>query len=105
MNSKDNDSNYQQIEFKDLQNLLNNLWALNIKSLFIEGGAQTYSSFLSKDLIDRLHVFTAASVIGSGNGLSWTSGFSTQQLAQKKILKNIKTKVFDTDIYITGRLS
>ena len=101
---KNNDFDYQQIEFKSLQQLIDNVWALNIKSLFIEGGAKTYSSFLSENLIDRLHIFTATSVIGSANGLSWTNGLATEQLAQKKILKNIKTKIFDTDIYVTGRL-
>ncbi len=103
VNSKNDLFDFQQIEFKNLQNLLNNLWVLNIKSLFIEGGAKTYSSFLAENLIDRLHVFTATAVIGSANGLSWTPGVSTQQLPQKKVLKNIKTKIFDTDIYITGR--
>ncbi len=105
VNKKTNDFNYQQIEFSDLQNLLNNLWVLNIKSIFIEGGAKTYSSFLTENLIDRLHVFTATAVIGSANGLSWTTDFSTNKLSQKKILRNIKTKIFDSDIYITGRLS
>ncbi len=101
---KNSDFGYQQIEFKNLQQLIDNVWALNIKSLFIEGGAKTYSSFLAENLIDRLHIFTATSVIGSVNGLSWTNGFSTQQLAQKKVLKNIKIKIFGTDIYVTGRL-
>ncbi len=104
VNEKTNDFCCQQIEFKNLQQLLSNLWDLNIKSIFIEGGAKTYSSFLTENLIDRLHVFTATAVIGSANGLSWTTGFSTQQLSQKKILKNIKTKIFDSDIYITGKL-
>lgn len=102
---KINDFNYQQIEFENLQQLLNNLWMLNIKSVFIEGGAKTYSSFLAENLIDRLHIFTATSVIGTSNGLSWTKYLSTEKLSQKKILKNIKTKVFDSDIYITGKLN
>ncbi len=101
---KNNDFDYQQIDFKNLQHLLNHLWHLDIKSLFIEGGAKTYSSFLAENLIDRLHIFTATSVIGSANGLSWTNQLSTEKLSQKKIMKNIKTKFFDSDIYITGRL-
>ncbi len=101
---KNNDFDYQQIDFKNLQQLLNHLWILNIKSLFIEGGAKTYSSFLAENLIDRLHIFTATAVIGSGNGLSWTNGLNTEQLSQKKILKNIKIKIFGKDIYVTGRL-
>ncbi len=94
--------NIHILKFKDLSDVMNQLWALNIKSVFIEGGAQTYSSFLKAGLVDRLHLFMNTSVIGSANGLSWTKGFGIEALQDKKSLKNIKIKTFGSDLYLTG---
>lgn len=98
-------ADYQTIKFTDLNDLLRQLWQMKIKSVFIEGGAHTYSSFLSAGLIDRLHIFTAPVIIGSGEGLSWSKYFSIPTLAQKLVLKNVKHKTFAPDQYLTGRLT
>jgi len=95
--------NVHILKFKDLNDVMNQLWALNIKSVFIEGGAYTYSSFLKVGLVDRLHLFMNTSVIGAGNGLSWTKGFGIEALADKKSLKNTKIRTFGSDLYVTGR--
>jgi diaminohydroxyphosphoribosylaminopyrimidine deaminase/5-amino-6-(5-phosphoribosylamino)uracil reductase len=97
-------SEYQTIAYSDLDNLMNKIWNLNIKSIFIEGGAKTYSSFLAASLVDRIHLFMNASIIGNQNGLSWTSGFGVKALSDKLILKNSQTKIFGSDIYITGKI-
>ncbi|MBC7741020.1 MAG: bifunctional diaminohydroxyphosphoribosylaminopyrimidine deaminase/5-amino-6-(5-phosphoribosylamino)uracil reductase RibD [Bdellovibrionaceae bacterium] len=97
-------SDYQQIEFLDLLDLTKKFWHLQIRSVLIEGGAYTYSSFLNAKLIDRLHLFLAPAVIGAANGLSWTSAFETESLQNKLILNNLKTQTFKPDIYITGTL-
>jgi diaminohydroxyphosphoribosylaminopyrimidine deaminase/5-amino-6-(5-phosphoribosylamino)uracil reductase len=96
--------NIHILKFKDLIDVMNQLWALNIKSVFIEGGAYTYSSFLKAGLVDRLHLFMNTSVIGSANGLSWTKGFGIEALADKKSLKNVKIRTFGSDLYVTGRI-
>lgn len=96
--------NIHILNFKDLQSVMNQLWALNIKSVFIEGGAYTYSSFLKAGLVDRLHLFINTSVIGAGNGLSWTKDFGIEALGDKKSLKNVKIRTFGSDLYITGRI-
>lgn len=98
-------TDYQTLKFNDLNDLLNQLCNLKIKSVFIEGGARTYSSFLTEGLIDRLHIFTAPVIIGASEGLSWSKYFSVPQLAQKLVLKNVKHKTFSPDQYLTGRLT
>lgn len=102
---KDVTTDYQTLKFTDLNDLLNQLWNLKIKSVFIEGGARTYSSFLTAGLIDRLHVFTAPVIIGANEGLSWSKYFSIPALEHKLVLKNVKHKTFSPDQYLTGRLS
>jgi riboflavin biosynthesis pyrimidine reductase len=42
------------------------LFALGLGRLLIEGGAQTVSSCLDADVVDRLHVLVAPVIIGSG---------------------------------------
>jgi diaminohydroxyphosphoribosylaminopyrimidine deaminase / 5-amino-6-(5-phosphoribosylamino)uracil reductase len=47
------------------------LWDLGLKSVLIEGGAHTVSSFLDAGAVDRLHVLVAPVILGSGkHGLS-----------------------------------
>ena len=47
------------------------LWNLGLKSILIEGGAHTVSSFLDARAVDRLHVLVAPVILGSGKpGLS-----------------------------------
>lgn len=98
------DSDYRCVQFTDLQYLLKKLWDLQIRSVFIEGGAQTYSSFLHENLIDRLHTFTASVVMGSKNGLSWSQNFSISKLSDKIILDHVKHQIFGSDFYTTGRI-
>lgn len=97
-------SDYKVLKFKDLQDLLNQLWDLKIKSVFIEGGARTYSSFLQNKLIDRLHAFIAPVLIGQKNGLSWSNDFAISTLSEKIVLTNVKHKTFGHDLYLTGRI-
>jgi riboflavin-specific deaminase-like protein len=42
------------------------LWDLGLKSMLIEGGAHTVSSFLDARAVDRLHVLVAPVILGSG---------------------------------------
>lgn len=96
---------FKQVSFSSLENLLNELWAVGIKSVFIEGGAQTYSSFLNERLIDRLHLFVAPAIIGAGQGLSWSKDFEISELSRKLTVSEAKSAKFGNDFYITGKLN
>ncbi len=100
----DNRNPYQQIEFLSLENLLKQLWELGIRSLFIEGGSQVYSSFLQAGLVDRLYLFIAPSIIGSLNGLSWTSQVNTESLSSKILFSDMKVSCVGSDVFMTARL-
>jgi diaminohydroxyphosphoribosylaminopyrimidine deaminase / 5-amino-6-(5-phosphoribosylamino)uracil reductase len=80
-------------EFKDLNDLLDQLWKKGIRSVFIEGGAKTYNSFLEAGLVDRMYVFTAP--VKFGEGVSAPA---------KLALKNVKHKTFGVDHFMTGKL-
>lgn len=102
--SKDVKSNFQQILFTDLQQLLEKLWDLKFRSVFIEGGAATYSRFLKAGLVDRLYIFLAPVIIGASNGLSWTQDFGIISLENKLLLQQIEIRQFGSDTLVTGKL-
>ncbi len=102
---KTNDDNpFHQIEFSDLENLTAQLFALGVKSIFIEGGARTYSSFFQAGLIDRLYLFMAPSIIGAHSGLSWTSHLQTESLNKKINFTDLKVRSLAPDIFLTAKL-
>ncbi len=90
------------IEYKDLSDLHLQLWQYQIRSVFVEGGAKTYSLYLHEKQVDRIHIFTATSIIGSGNGKSWTENLKINQLQNQIKIENIQTEYFNTDQYLTG---
>lgn len=94
---------FNQLKFSTLLSLTEQLWNSGIRSVFIEGGAQTYSGFLQEGLVDRLHLFLSSSIIGAGNGISWTSSFQISELSRKLVVSAAKLEKFGTDFYITGK--
>lgn len=91
-----------QIEFTDLNQLTEKLWQQGLRSVFIEGGAKTYSEFLKANLIDRLYLFMAPTIIGNQNGTSWTHAFGIEALANQRELQNLRIEKYGKDIFITG---
>lgn len=102
--NKDDGNPFYQIVFSDLENLTAQLFAIGIKSLFVEGGARTYSSFLQAGLIDRLYLFMAPSIIGANSGLSWTTDLQTESLNKKINFTELKVKSLAPDIFLTAKL-
>ncbi len=81
------------------------LWERQIMSLFIEGGAQTFSHFLTQGQVHRLHLFIAPHLIGGKHGLSWTRYFGGTQMSERVALKQVRHHSFGPDLYWTARLS
>jgi diaminohydroxyphosphoribosylaminopyrimidine deaminase / 5-amino-6-(5-phosphoribosylamino)uracil reductase len=88
---------------KKIDEQLEELWGFGVRSVFVEGGAEIISQLFQKQLIDRLHLFTAPVIIGSVNGVSWTSSFGIQNLMEKLVLKNPEFRQFGSDSYVTGK--
>lgn len=95
------DSNSKGIDLIDLHR---KLWDLKIRSVFIEGGGKTLSAHLKSGTGDRLCLFQAPTIIGAGNGRSWSEGFSIHRLDEQPRLKGHRRMSLGKDILITGRL-
>ncbi|MBK7960606.1 MAG: bifunctional diaminohydroxyphosphoribosylaminopyrimidine deaminase/5-amino-6-(5-phosphoribosylamino)uracil reductase RibD [Bdellovibrionales bacterium] len=89
----------------DLGNMLESLWAVGVRSVFVEGGARLASSLLEKGLVNRLTLFSAPVVLGTRGGLSWTSTLRTESMATRLELSQIKIRTFGDNWMTTGRLT
>lgn len=95
------DSNSKGIDLIDLHR---KLWDLKIRSVFIEGGGKTLSAHLKSGTGDRLCLFQAPTIIGSGNGRSWSEGFAINRLDEQPRLKGSRRMSLGKDSLITGRI-
>lgn len=88
-----------------LPDVLQELWESGIKSVFVEGGGTLISQFVQNDLVDRLHLFMAPVILGSGAGRSWTNSLKITSMNEKIQLTNMQVKNLGTDVYLTGRFN
>ncbi len=82
--------------------LLEKLWKLGIKSIFVEGGAQVLSSFLTKKAAQRLYFFQAPMILGAKGGKPWSEQVMISSMNQGMTLKNTKVIQLQQDVLTTG---
>ena len=70
----------------DLNFLLKALYCENLSSVLVEGGAQTFSTFIKQAQAQKIYQFIAPSLIGAQNGKSFLEYYNLADLNQKKNL-------------------
>jgi diaminohydroxyphosphoribosylaminopyrimidine deaminase/5-amino-6-(5-phosphoribosylamino)uracil reductase len=88
----------------DLNDLSRRLFEKGICSVFVEGGASTFSNYLVQRAVDRMYLFLAPKILGYPSGLSWTCGLTGQELDQCPELDSPRITEYDGDVLISGRL-
>jgi diaminohydroxyphosphoribosylaminopyrimidine deaminase/5-amino-6-(5-phosphoribosylamino)uracil reductase len=86
----------------DLENLLEQLYGKGLRSIMVEGGAMTASSFIDCSLVNRLYMFQAPIIMGSGGSRSWTESVRVSLMKDKIHVKNPRYLTFGDDFMITG---
>lgn len=86
----------------ELEHLLAQLHATGLRSVMVEGGAFTASSFVSYQLVNRLYLFQAPIIMGSGGSRSWTETLQIPSMLEKIHLKNPRYLTFGDDFMVTG---
>ncbi|UOF00734.1 bifunctional diaminohydroxyphosphoribosylaminopyrimidine deaminase/5-amino-6-(5-phosphoribosylamino)uracil reductase RibD [Bdellovibrio reynosensis] len=86
----------------DLENLLAQLYVQGLRSVMVEGGAFTASSFVNYQLVNRLYLFQAPMIMGSGGSRSWTETLRIPTMKEKIHMKNPRYLTFGTDFMVTG---
>ena len=88
----------------NLEDLLAQLYSKGLRSVMVEGGAFTASSFVNYQLVNRLYMFQAPIIMGSGGSRSWTESVRIPSMKEKIHVKNPRYLTFGTDFMITGTL-
>lgn len=88
----------------DLHDLLDQLYLHGIRSVMIEGGAFTAGTFVSYHLVNRLYLFQASIIMGSGGSRSWTEAVKIFSMTEKIKVKNPKYLTFQNDLMVTGTM-
>jgi len=87
----------------DLNKLSEELAARKILNVMIEGGGKTAGKFFDAGLIDRVNIFIATLILG-GDAVS-IGGKGVASVAEGYRLKEVQSKQFDRDIFISGKVS
>ncbi|MCB0419668.1 MAG: bifunctional diaminohydroxyphosphoribosylaminopyrimidine deaminase/5-amino-6-(5-phosphoribosylamino)uracil reductase RibD [Bdellovibrionales bacterium] len=89
----------------DLDSAMLALRKVGIESLFVEGGAYTLGAFFRKPyLVNKLYLFVSGSILGMGNGVSWSEHFEIARLDKKIVLDNISCEGLDKDLLVTAKI-
>lgn len=86
----------------DLNDLFQQLWQRSFRSLLVEGGPRTISSFLEMGLVDRLHLFQAPLILGS-SAAGWAEGLHPTQVQDGLPVEVDHSTSFGPDFYFSGR--
>ena len=62
--------------------ILSELQKFGLKSLLVEGGSFTYTSFLKSSAVDRLVLFIGPKIIGGQEALTWCGELGVDQIDQ-----------------------
>nr|WP_295902592.1 bifunctional diaminohydroxyphosphoribosylaminopyrimidine deaminase/5-amino-6-(5-phosphoribosylamino)uracil reductase RibD [uncultured Bdellovibrio sp.] len=86
----------------NLEDLLTQLHLKGLRSVMVEGGAFTASSFVDQGLVNRIYMFQAPIIMGSGGSRSWTETVRVPTMKDKIHVKNPRYLTFGNDFMITG---
>ena len=91
------------VQANKLDFVLKQLFDRGITSLYVEGGADLFGSFLKEECVQRMYQFIAPVILGS-KGVNWTKSFSIEQFSNRVQLNNSCAIQIDKDLLFTGRL-
>ena len=86
----------------DLAALMQQLGAMGISSLLVEGGSSVLASAFQSGIVDKVQFFYAPKVLGGDDGIPICSGTGPELMSQSVPIKDISVSRFDDDILIEG---
>nr|NIR49806.1 bifunctional diaminohydroxyphosphoribosylaminopyrimidine deaminase/5-amino-6-(5-phosphoribosylamino)uracil reductase [candidate division KSB1 bacterium]NIR73347.1 bifunctional diaminohydroxyphosphoribosylaminopyrimidine deaminase/5-amino-6-(5-phosphoribosylamino)uracil reductase [candidate division KSB1 bacterium]NIS25227.1 bifunctional diaminohydroxyphosphoribosylaminopyrimidine deaminase/5-amino-6-(5-phosphoribosylamino)uracil reductase [candidate division KSB1 bacterium]NIT72130.1 bifuncti len=87
----------------DLRLLLKRMGREGIASVLVEGGSQINSALIKQKLVDKVAVFVAPKILGSG--LSALQNLGIDSLEQSIRLHDLRKRQVGEDILLLGRIS
>ncbi len=87
----------------NLDEVLTSLWTLGVRSLYVEGGGVTLSSFIQQKKAQRMYLFQAPIILGGKSGKSWSSQVSIEGMGDRISLVSLQTLKLHSDLFMTGK--
>lgn len=85
--------------------LLAELKALGLGSIWVEGGAQVFSSLLESGFVDRVWQFQAPKLIGAKHGRPWTQDWGVSEMKNAAQSTSVHRRLISPDLLTTILLS
>jgi len=86
----------------DLGGLMDNLGALGLTSLLIEGGSRVIASALAAGIADKIIFFYAPKILGGDDGVPICQGPGPALMDQSIPVKDVQVRRFGDDIMVEG---
>lgn len=91
--------------FIDLDALMDQLGALGITSLLIEGGSRVIASAFKAGIVDKVFFYYAPKILGGNDGFPICRGPGPAFMSECIPVKDIKVQQFEDDVMIEGYLA
>ena len=88
----------------DLELLLGELHALEVRSLLVEGGGETAACFLERGLVDRVTAYVAPLLVGGASAPSPLGGKGPLGIAEALRLEDLTVERLGRDLRLSGRV-
>lgn len=88
----------------DLENLMEQLGAMGMMSVLIEGGGSVIGSALSAGIVNKICFFIAPKILGGDDGIPVCRGRGPEKMADALLLKDVEILQFEKDVLFQGYL-
>lgn len=89
----------------DLSALMNQIGAMGITSLLIEGGATVIGSALTAGIVDKVCFFYAPKILAADDGVPMCRGTGPERMDQSIPIHDLSVLRFDADVMLQGYLT
>jgi diaminohydroxyphosphoribosylaminopyrimidine deaminase/5-amino-6-(5-phosphoribosylamino)uracil reductase len=86
----------------DLNLLMDQLGAMGITSVLVEGGSRVIASAFGSGIVDKIYFFYAPKILGGDDGIPICRGTGRRLMKDSIQVKNVRVRRFDDDIMIEG---
>lgn len=86
----------------NLSLLMDQLGAMGITSVLVEGGSRVIASAFSSGVVDKIYFFYAPKILAGDDGVPICRGTGRQLMKDSLRIKNVRVRRFDDDVMIEG---
>lgn len=90
-----------QNDLFDLKTLMNTLYKMGIKSIFVESGSKLSGAFIKYCNVDKIYQFIAPKIINDNNAKSCFDGDTVTKISKTKQFEIEEVQQIDSDVLIT----